>query len=65
MNDEIFEFNHDIEVKPTYYCAFLIFKFPYTDEKIEIKIHTKSSDKLDSIKKDIREFMGTLAHKYR
>lgn len=65
MNEESFDFNPDIEVRPTYYCTFLVFKFPYTDEKIKIIIHTKSSDKLDSLRKEIEDFMDKLIHKYR
>ena len=53
------------EAKATYYCAFLIFKFPYTDEKIEIKIYTKTPDRLKAIKKDIEYFIDKIVHKYR
>lgn len=54
-----------IEVKPTYYCTLLVFRFPYTDEEIEIKIYTKSSDKLEAIKKEIEYLMSKIIHKYR
>lgn len=53
------------EVQPTYYCTLLVFKFPYTDEEIEIKIFAKSPSKLESIKKDIEYLMSKIIHKYR
>lgn len=53
------------EVKPTYYCTLLVFKFPYTDEEIEITIRTKTSDKLKDIKKEVEYLMSMIIHKHR